>query len=82
VGALARDRACTPGQLALAWVLARDPHVVPIPGTRRRSHLDENVAALDVALGAEELARLEATFPLDAAAGGRYPAAMMDLVNR
>jgi aryl-alcohol dehydrogenase-like predicted oxidoreductase len=82
VDALAREKSCTPGQLALAWVLARDPHVVPIPGTRRRSHLEENVAALDVALGAGELARLEATFPLDAASGGRYPAAMMELVNR
>ena len=82
VGALAQEKDCTPGQLALAWVLAQDPHVVPIPGTRRRGHLEENIAALEVELGAGDLARLEATFPLDAAAGGRYPAAMMDLVNR
>ena len=82
VGRLAQDKGCTPGQLALAWVLAQDPHVVPIPGTRRRRHLDENVAALDVRLSPQELARLEAVFPLDAAAGGRYPAAMMASVNR
>jgi hypothetical protein len=49
---------------------------------RRRTHLDANIAALDVELGVEDLARLEATYPLDVAAGGRYPAAMMDLVNR
>ena len=82
VSRLAQDKGCTPGQLALAWVLAQHPHVVPIPGTRRRRHLAENVAALDVHLGADDLAQLAAVFPLDAAAGGRYPAAMMASVNR
>ena len=82
VHAIAADKGCTPGQLALAWVLARDPHLVAIPGTKRRRYLEENVAALDVALDADDLARIEAAFPLDAAAGTRYPAASMAAVNR
>ncbi|MDB6163562.1 MAG: aldo/keto reductase [Xanthomonadaceae bacterium] len=82
VQALAQDKGCTPGQLALAWVLAQGAHIVPIPGTRRRRHLEENVAALDIQLDVSDLARLEATFPIDAAAGGRYPAEMMQMVNR
>jgi len=77
---LAEEKGCTPAQLALAWVLARGEDVVPIPGTKRRRYLEENVAALDVALGEDDLRRLEEAFPLGAAAGDRYP--NMSTVNR
>ena len=69
---LAAQKGCTPGQLALAWVLSRGDDVVPIPGTKRRSYLEENAAAVDVELTEEELAELDAVFPPDAAAGDRY----------
>jgi aryl-alcohol dehydrogenase-like predicted oxidoreductase len=82
VHAIAKDKRCTPGQLALAWVLTRDPQLVAIPGTKRRKYLEENVAALDVVLSADELARIDAVFPADAAAGDRYPSASMGAVNR
>lgn len=81
VGELARAKGCTPSQLALAWVLAQGEHLVPIPGTKRRSYLDENIGALDVALSSEELAQIDAVFPREAVAGDRYPANMMRLVN-
>jgi aryl-alcohol dehydrogenase-like predicted oxidoreductase len=81
IGELAAEKGITPGQLALAWVLARDPHVVPIPGTKRRKYLEENVGAVDVVLGSDELARIEAAFPQDAATGARYPEPMMALLN-
>ncbi len=70
---LARQKECTPGQLALAWVLSRGDDVVPIPGTKRRSYLEENVAALDVVLSDQDLAAIEAIFPAGAGAGDRYP---------
>ncbi len=79
---LAAARGCTPGQLALAWVLAQGEDIVPIPGTKRRSYLEDNLGALDVRLDAAELDALDAIFPRDAAAGLRYPAAMMGAVNR
>jgi aryl-alcohol dehydrogenase-like predicted oxidoreductase len=82
VHAIARNKQCTPGQLALAWVLTRDPHLVAIPGTKRRKYLEENVAAQDVVLSADELARIDAVFPADAAVGDRYPSASMGSVNR
>jgi aryl-alcohol dehydrogenase-like predicted oxidoreductase len=69
---LAAEKGATPGQLALAWVLAQGDDVVPIPGTKRRSYLEENVAAAAVELTPEDLARLEAIAPPGAAAGGRY----------
>lgn len=81
VGELARAKGCTPSQLALAWVLAQGEHLVPIPGTKRRSYLDENIGALDVALSSEELAQIDAVFPRTAVSGDRYPANMMRLVN-
>ena len=62
----------TTAQVALAWVLSRGEQVIPIPGMKRRSHLDENVAAVDIELTPEELARLDAAFPPGAAAGERY----------
>ena len=70
---LAGEKGCTPGQLALAWVLARGDDVVPIPGTKRRTYLEENVAAADVVLGSDDLAAIDAIFPVDASAGLRYP---------
>jgi len=70
---LARDKGCTPGQLALAWVLSRGVDVVPIPGTKRRTYLEENVAAIDVVLTDAELAAIEEVFPVGAGAGDRYP---------
>jgi aryl-alcohol dehydrogenase-like predicted oxidoreductase len=70
---LAADKGATPGQLALAWVLAQGDDVVPIPGTRRVHYLEENVGALDVTLTPDDLATIDATFPSDAAAGDRYP---------
>jgi aryl-alcohol dehydrogenase-like predicted oxidoreductase len=73
VRALAGEKGCTPAQLALAWVLSRGDDVVPIPGTKRRSYLAENVGALDVELTPSDLAALEAVFPSGAASGDRYP---------
>jgi aryl-alcohol dehydrogenase-like predicted oxidoreductase len=81
VKALAERKGCTPGQLALAWVLAQGKDIVPIPGTKRRKYLEENVAACDVHFSDEELRDIEASFPADAAAGTRYAAAMMHMVN-
>ena len=79
---LAAAKGCTPGQLALAWVLAKGEDIVPIPGTKRRGYLEDNLGALDVHLDTGELAALDAVFPRDAAAGLRYPAPMMGAVNR
>ncbi|HSM97709.1 MAG TPA: aldo/keto reductase [Gallionella sp.] len=78
---LAERKGCTPGQLALAWVLAQGEDIVPIPGTKHRHYLEENAGALEVALSREELAQLEAIFPHGAAAGARYPEAAMKSVN-
>jgi len=82
VKAFAADIGCTPGQLALAWVLAQGDDIVPIPGTKRRKYLDENVGALAVRLTAAQLAAMDAEFPLNAAAGDRYPPNMMGALNR
>jgi len=79
---LASAKGCTPAQLALAWVLARGEHVVPIPGTRRVANLDDNLGALDVKLTEQDLAGIDAIFPLGAAAGTRYAEAMMQLLSR
>jgi aryl-alcohol dehydrogenase-like predicted oxidoreductase len=78
----AREKRCTPGQLALAWLLARGSDIVPIPGTKRRERLEENVRALEVSLGADDVKRLADAFPIGAAAGERYPAAQMKVVYR
>jgi aryl-alcohol dehydrogenase-like predicted oxidoreductase len=77
---IAAEKGVKPGQLALAWVLAQGDNVVPIPGTKRRTYLDENVAAADVQLNQEDLARLDAELP--ATAGDRYDAAGMATLNR
>lgn len=79
---LAQRKGCQASQLALAWVLAQGEDVVPIPGTKRRRYLEQNAAAVEVALTAAELAEIDAAFPPDAAAGLRYPEEMMRLVNR
>jgi len=71
--AMAEEKGVTAGQLALAWVQARGDDVVPIPGTKRRTYLEQNVAATEIELSAEDLARIEAAAPADAFAGARYP---------
>jgi aryl-alcohol dehydrogenase-like predicted oxidoreductase len=70
---LAAEKGCTPSQLALAWVLSRGDDVVPIPGTKRRSYLEENAGAVEVELTADDLESLEEAFPKGATAGERYP---------
>ena len=79
---LANDKGCTAAQLALAWVLARDERIVPIPGTRSIERLEENVRAADVSLSDDELRRLDEILPPGAAAGTRYPEAAMAMLNR
>ena len=78
---MAREKNCKPSQLALAWVLAQGEDIVPIPGTKRRKYLEENVGALKVKLTPEDQLRLNEVFPHGAAAGERYPEHMMALVN-
>ena len=78
---LAHKKGSTPGQLALAWVLAQGEDVVPIPGTKRRSYLEENVGASKIELSADDLAQLDELAPKGVAAGTRYPEAMMRFVN-
>ena len=77
---IAEEKNATPAQLALAWVLAQGEDIVPIPGTKRRERLEENVAALDVELTDADLERIEAAFPKGATAGDRYPD--MSTINR
>jgi aryl-alcohol dehydrogenase-like predicted oxidoreductase len=79
---IAREKKCTPAQLALAWVLAQGNDIVPIPGTKRRRYLQENVGALDVALTSKDLARIDEVAPHEAVAGARYPDWAMEMVNR
>jgi aryl-alcohol dehydrogenase-like predicted oxidoreductase len=74
---IAARKRCRPSQLALAWVLSRGDDIVPIPGTKRRPYLEENVAAVDVRLTRDDVAALDAVFPPDVAAGARYPEALM-----
>ncbi len=80
VEALAAEKAATPSQVALAWVLSRGDDLVPIPGTKRRQYLEENAAATDLELTGAEIERLERAFPVGATAGDRYPD--MSTVNR
>jgi len=79
---IAASKGCTPAQLALAWVLAQGKDIVPIPGTKRRKYLEENVGAVDVKLTPEDLKRIDEVAPKGAAAGTRYPEAAMASVNR
>jgi aryl-alcohol dehydrogenase-like predicted oxidoreductase len=82
VAQIAAEKNCTPAQLALAWLLAQGEDIVPIPGTKRRERLEENLRALDVALSDDDLRRIEEVAPLGAAAGARYPEAVMHTLNR
>ena len=79
---MAGDKGCTPAQLALAWVLSRGEDIIPIPGTKRRTWLEENVAALDVTLTEEDRLRLETIAPRGVAAGERYGEAMMNVLRK
>jgi aryl-alcohol dehydrogenase-like predicted oxidoreductase len=79
---LAREKGCTPAQVALAWVLSKGEDIVPIPGTKRVRYLEENVKAVDLRLEANEMSRLEAAFPQGAAAGERYHPSGMRVINR
>ena len=79
---IAREKKCTPSQLALAWVLAQGRDIVPIPGTKRRKYLEDNAGAVNVRLAKDDLQRIEDAFPTGAAAGERYPEHVMALVNR
>ncbi|MES2733088.1 MAG: aldo/keto reductase [Bacteroidota bacterium] len=78
---MANDKGCTAAQLALAWVLAQDEHIIPIPGTKRRQYLEENLGALVVSLTKEDLQRIDSVAPKGAVAGLRYPEIGMRLVN-
>ena len=78
---IARAKGCSAAQLALAWLLTKGPDIVPIPGTKRMRYIEENVAAADLALSAAEIAALDAAFPMGAAAGTRYPAGSMRLLE-
>jgi aryl-alcohol dehydrogenase-like predicted oxidoreductase len=82
IGEMAAEKHCTPAQLALAWVLKQGEDVVPIPGTKRRKYLEENVGALDVEITAADLKRIDEIAPKGVAAGTRYPEAGMAAVNR
>jgi aryl-alcohol dehydrogenase-like predicted oxidoreductase len=79
---IATEKGATASQLALAWLLAQGEDIVPIPGTKRRTYLEENIAAVDITLTSNDLARIEAVAPKGAAAGERYPAQTMSTVNR
>jgi aryl-alcohol dehydrogenase-like predicted oxidoreductase len=82
VRALASAKGATPAQIALAWLLAQGPDIVPIPGTKRRRYLEENAAATDLRLSAAELQQLEAAAPRGQTAGPRYGERMMALLDR
>jgi aryl-alcohol dehydrogenase-like predicted oxidoreductase len=79
---IAKEKACTPAQLSLAWLLAQGEDVIPIPGTKRRKYLEENAAAVDIPLMESDLRRIAEAAPQGAAAGLRYPERMMRAVNR
>lgn len=78
---IAGEKSCQPSQLALAWLLAQGDDIVPIPGTKRRAYLEENLRALDIELTREDLARIEAVAPKGAASGDRYPESGMKTLN-
>jgi aryl-alcohol dehydrogenase-like predicted oxidoreductase len=82
IKALAARKGCSTAQLALAWVLAQGDDIVPIPGTKRRRYLEENIGALDVQLSPKELAEIDTILPAGAAAGSRYSAPGMRTINR
>ena len=79
---MAAKKKCTPSQLALAWLLARKPFIVPIPGTKRRTYLEDNAGAVNVSLNVEEMKAIDQTFPPQIASGERYPPSAMGSVRR
>jgi aryl-alcohol dehydrogenase-like predicted oxidoreductase len=79
---IAKEKACTPAQLALAWLLAQGEDVIPIPGTKRQERLEENLRAVEIELSGDDLRRIDEAAPLGVTAGTRYPEAMMHTVNR
>jgi len=79
---IAREKKCTPAQLAPCWVLAQGGDIVPIPGAKRRKYLQENVGALNVTLTRDDLARIDEVAQHEAVAGARYPDWAMQMVNR
>jgi aryl-alcohol dehydrogenase-like predicted oxidoreductase len=81
VEAIAKEKKCTPSELALAWLLAQGLDIIPIPGTKQRKYLEENAGAMGVTLTVEELRRIDEVAPHGAAAGARYPEQMMGLIN-
>ncbi|MEG3085604.1 aldo/keto reductase [Sphingomonas sp. PB2P12] len=82
IAAMASDKGCAPAQLALAWVLAQGKDIVPIPGTKRRKYLEDNLGALDVALSDADLARIDEVLPPGAAQGTRYPQTSMASIDQ
>jgi aryl-alcohol dehydrogenase-like predicted oxidoreductase len=82
IKAIAARKGCTPAQLALAWVLSQGDYIVPIPGTKRRQYLEENVGALDIRLTPEDLTEIDSLIPPGAAAGSRYSEPGMRAINR
>jgi aryl-alcohol dehydrogenase-like predicted oxidoreductase len=80
--AVAAEKGVTAGQLALAWVQHQNEHVVPIPGTKRRKYLEENVAATGITLSADDIAAIEKAVPIDGIAGTRYPEASMKMLGK
>ncbi len=82
IESMAQEKGCAPAQLALAWVMAQGDDIVPIPGTKRRRYLEQNVQALDVRLTPEDLERIDRIIPPGAAAGTRYPAQNMAALGR
>lgn len=82
IEAIAEKKNCTPAQLALAWLLARGEDIIPIPGTKRRERLEENLGALQIELSSNDLRRIDEAAPAGFAAGTRYPEAAMHTVNR
>lgn len=79
---IATEKNCTPAQLALAWLLAQGEDIIPIPGTKRRDRLEENLQALEIELSETDLQRIAEIAPLGVAAGTRYPEAIMHTLNR
>ena len=79
---IANEKKCTPAQLALAWVLAQGEDIVPIPGTKRRTYLEQNLGAVNIKLTEEDLNRIDQVAPKGAAAGMRYPEATMARIDR
>ncbi|MDJ0726188.1 MAG: aldo/keto reductase [Prochloraceae cyanobacterium] len=82
IKAIAKEKECTPAQLALAWLLAKGEEIIPIPGTKRAKRVTENAKAIEIELSSQDLQRIEKVMPLDAAAGSRYPEALMKTLNR